>query len=83
MMAVIILMALTVIYLFQKKLFSRDKLIEKRISKGGCQNCGKHLPANTSVCPFCGFEQFKQCSQCDKPTYVFGKFCKECGHSNG
>lgn len=81
MMAVIILAALAVIYLFQKKLFSREKLIEKRISKGSCQNCGKHLPVNTSACPFCGFEQFKQCAHCDKPTYVFGKFCTECGHS--
>lgn len=81
MMAVIILAALALIYLFQKKLFSRDRLMVKRISKGECQNCGKRLPENTSICPFCGFNQFKQCSNCDKPTYVFGKFCKQCGHS--
>lgn len=81
MMAVIILASLALIYLFQKKLFSREKLMVKRISKGACQNCGTHLPENTSACPFCGFEQFKRCSNCDKPTYVFGKFCKECGHS--
>jgi len=81
MMAVIILASLALIYLFQKKLFSREKLMVKRISKGACQNCGKHLPENTSACPFCGFEQYKQCSKCGKPTYVYGKFCKECGHS--
>ena len=80
MMAVIILASLALIYLFQKKLFSREKLMVKRISKGSCQNCGRHLPENTSACPFCGFEQYKLCSNCNKPTYVFGIFCKECGH---
>lgn len=80
-MAVIILASLALIYLFQKKLFSRERLMVKRISKGACQNCGTRLPENTSACPFCGFEQYKQCSSCGKPTYVFGKFCKECGHS--
>jgi len=82
MMALIILGALGLIYLFQKKLFSEEKLIEKRISKGDCQDCGKHLPENISACPFCGFEQFKACGHCAKPTYVFSKFCKECGHSH-
>jgi RNA polymerase subunit RPABC4/transcription elongation factor Spt4 len=79
-MAAIILASLALIYLFQKKLFSREKLMIKRISKGACQNCGTHLPENASVCPFCGFEQYKQCSNCGKSTYVFGKYCKECGH---
>lgn len=78
-MAVSILIALALIYLFQKKLFSREKVIEKRIAKCSCQSCGKHLPNNISSCPFCGFEQFKECSHCHKPTYVYGKFCKECG----
>ena len=82
MMAVIILASLALIYFFQKKLFSREKLMVKRISKGACQNCGIHLPENTSVCPFCSFEQFKNCSNCGKPTYVFGIFCKECGHKD-
>lgn len=81
MMAITILAALGLIYFLQKKLFSREKLIEKRISKGLCQECGKHLPSGASACPFCGFEQFKQCGQCNKPTYVYGKFCSECGHS--
>ena len=47
--------ALFLIYIFQKKLFSREKVIERRISKGDCQQCGKHLPAGSPACPFCGF----------------------------
>jgi predicted RNA-binding Zn-ribbon protein involved in translation (DUF1610 family) len=80
LMGLVILAAMALIYLFQKKLFSREKLMEKRISNGSCQRCGKHLPLETHACPFCGFEQFKPCSHCGKPTYVYGEFCKECGH---
>jgi predicted RNA-binding Zn-ribbon protein involved in translation (DUF1610 family) len=80
LMGVIILAAMALIYFFQKKLFSREKLMEKRISNGSCQRCGKHLPLETHACPFCGFEQFKPCPHCSKLTYVYGKFCKECGH---
>jgi RNA polymerase subunit RPABC4/transcription elongation factor Spt4 len=71
--------ALLLIYIFQKKLFSQEKLIERRISKGECQHCGKHLPAGSQACPFCGFAQFKSCSNCNKLMHVHGKYCKECG----
>lgn len=71
--------ALFLIYIFQKKLFSREKLIERRISRGECQQCGKHLPAGSTACPFCGFVQYKKCSRCNNQTHVHGKFCRECG----
>lgn len=71
--------ALFLIYIFQKKLFSREKLIERRISKGECQQCGKHLPAGSTACPFCGFVQYKPCSNCNNQMHVHGKFCRECG----
>ena len=77
--AIAVVAALFLIYLFQKKLFSREKLLERRISKGECQQCGKRLPAGAHACPFCGFIQFKMCSYCNKPTHVHGKFCRECG----
>ena len=81
-MAVSILIALALIYVLQKKLFSKEKLIVKRISKGLCQNCNKHLPSGISSCPFCGFQQYKKCKHCEQPTYVYGEFCKECGNKN-
>jgi len=77
--ATAVVAALFLIYLFQKKLFSREKLLERRISKGECQQCGKHLPAGAHACPFCGFIQFTPCGYCNKPTHVHGKFCRECG----
>ncbi len=81
LMGVSIVAGLALIYLFQKKLFSREKLMEKRISKGLCQNCHQRLPPGSRVCPFCGFGQYRICSQCNQPTHVHGKFCRECGYS--
>lgn len=77
--AIAIMAALALIYTFQKKLFYRDKLMERRIAKGLCQHCGKHLPIGSKACPFCGFVQFKLCNACNRPTLIHGKFCKTCG----
>jgi ribosomal protein L40E len=79
-MALGVAAALFTIYIFQKKLFSREKLIQRRIAKGQCQKCGSQLPHAAHSCPFCGFLQLKPCASCQKPTYVFGKYCIECGN---
>jgi len=77
--AIAIAAALFLIYIFQKKLFSRDKLRDRRIAKGLCQQCGKHLPPGSLACPFCGFAQFRDCGNCNRPTMVYGKYCTACG----
>jgi hypothetical protein len=71
--------ALFLIYIFQKKLFSNERLIERRISKGDCQQCGRHLPAEAQACLFCGFVQFKPCSGCGNSMHVHSKYCMGCG----
>lgn len=79
--ALAIAVALFLIYIFQKKLFSREKLLEHRIARGECQQCGKHLPGDSPACPFCGFVQFKVCPHCQQRMHVHGKYCRECGES--
>jgi hypothetical protein len=79
LIAVAVAVALILVYFFQKKLFSVEKLRERRISKGECQSCGKYLPVGSSNCPFCGFGQFKVCSHCNRATFVYGSCCRECG----
>lgn len=76
-----VLVALAVIYLFQKKLFSREKLMQRRIAKGLCQDCGQRLPPDSRYCPACGAGQYRVCGHCHEPTHVHGKYCKACGHS--
>jgi len=80
LMGLAILTALALIYLLQKKLFSHERLLERRIARGQCQECGVHLQGDIAACPFCGFGQFRECSHCNRPTSVHGKYCRECGH---
>lgn len=79
LMAAGILASLGLIYLFQKRLFSRERLVARRISKGQCQECGAGLPAGSSACPMCGFSQYRPCPACKRPTHVYGRYCRECG----
>jgi len=81
MMVVGILAALALIYFLQKKIFSHQRLMNKRISKGQCQQCGVRLPANNEVCHACGFQQFRPCRHCHNPTYVHSEYCIVCGEN--
>lgn len=79
-MALAIAVTLVLIYVVQNKLFSREKLLARRISRGLCQDCGQHLPPGSAACPSCGFVQFKPCPHCGKPAHVFASYCAECGN---
>ncbi|MCK6393927.1 zinc ribbon domain-containing protein [Zoogloea sp.] len=78
-MAAVIATALVVIHVLQKKLFSREQLLERRIARGECQGCGKHLPADSSACPFCGYAQFSPCPSCQGLMHRHARFCHHCG----
>lgn len=79
LIGVAIVAALALIYLFQKKLFSREKLLQRRIAKGLCQACGQQLPPGSEYCTACGAAQFRSCSRCNALTHVHGRYCRACG----
>lgn len=79
MMVLGILATLALIYFLQKKIFSYQRLMNKRISKGQCQQCGVRLSQHNKVCHACGFQQFRQCRYCNSLTYVNSEYCIECG----
>ena len=74
-----IVVALGVVYLFQKKLFSREKLLRRRIAKGQCQACGEQLAAGSAHCTACGAAQFRTCRKCGVQTPLHGRYCRACG----
>lgn len=76
---VVVAVAGYLVYFFQKKLFSHEKLIERRIAKGCCLNCGKRLPHGDAACSSCGFVQQESCSSCGGATYKFARHCRCCG----
>ena len=79
LIALAIAAALALAYLFQKKLFSREKLLQRRIARGLCQDCGQRLPPDSAYCPACGAAQFRSCSRCNAPTPLHGRYCRACG----
>jgi hypothetical protein len=78
-MALAIVAALLLVYLFQKKLFSHERLLQKRIAQGMCQQCGARLAPGGSACTLCGFQQYRECTHCHEPTFKFGEYCRNCG----
>lgn len=76
-----VLAALVLIFVFQRKLFSHEKLMQRRIAKGQCQECGLHLPAGSRYCTACGADQYRSCPSCHELTHVYGKHCRGCGRS--
>lgn len=79
MIAVAIAAAMGLVYFFQKKLFSYERMMLRRIAKGQCQECGNVLPAGSSHCPSCGFGQYIPCPHCDSPAFIHGRHCPSCG----
>lgn len=71
--------AVLLIYLLQKHLFNREKIIEKRIRNRNCVGCGKKLPVNDKHCFECGMSQYQDCPECNQLTHVNSKYCRECG----
>lgn len=80
--ATAIMAALALIYLLQRKLFSRERLLQRRIAKGLCQACGLPLPPGSRHCPACGSAQFRACAQCGQPMHVHARYCMACGQSS-
>lgn len=81
MIALGVVLALALIYLFQKKLFSQERLMQRRIAKGECHACGLHLPAGSRHCPGCGTGQYRTCPHCQQATLIHGRFCTVCGRA--
>ena len=70
---------LLLVFLIQKKVFSRERTMQKRLSRGACIQCGKKIPTGAASCPYCGTGQMMPCGSCEIPTPSAGAFCIHCG----
>jgi hypothetical protein len=81
--ALAVAVALAAAFALQRWLFSRERLLERRIAKGQCQRCGKRLPRGARACPFCGYAQARACGACGGLTPLHAPFCSACGAAAG
>lgn len=80
--AVAIAVAMALIYLFQRKLFSPERVLQRRIARGECHACGLRLPPGSRHCPACGAAQFRECRHCHQQTLTHCRFCTFCGQAD-
>jgi hypothetical protein len=74
-----VLLSLFFIYILQKKVFTKDKLMRRRLEKKKCIDCGRPLPYQIHFCPFCGVSQKLTCKNCHQETLQGATFCTHCG----
>ena len=72
--------ALFIVYVFQKKLFSIEKTIARRIDRGLCMDCGRPLKPGALFCWHCGVSLTKECDRCHQSTPTCSKYCVGCGN---
>jgi hypothetical protein len=76
-----IAVGLFLVYFIQRKVFSRKKIMQKRLAKGVCIACSRNLPPGAAFCPFCGTGQRVTCTACGEETPSGGTCCIHCGAS--
>jgi ribosomal protein L40E len=74
-----IAIGLFLIVFIQRKVFNKQKVMQKRLAKGTCIVCNKQLPSDAKICPFCGVKQMVDCTTCKKETPLAGTYCIHCG----
>ncbi|QHI68143.1 zinc ribbon domain-containing protein [Tichowtungia aerotolerans] len=75
----IIIIGLLIVCFIQRKLFNKQKVLQKRLARGACTACSKRLPPGAVYCPFCGTGQLRTCTACGKQTPSGGACCIHCG----
>jgi len=79
LMIAAILLSLFLIYILQKKVFTKERLMRRRLEKKKCIDCGRPLPHQLHFCPFCGGSQNSTCKNCHQETLQGASFCTHCG----
>ncbi|MEB3224246.1 MAG: zinc ribbon domain-containing protein [Synechococcus sp.] len=76
---IIPLLGFGLIKFLQRFIFNAKVQAKNRIQKQRCIQCSCHLRLEDQFCPFCGFEKYIHCPQCETQTYKYTEFCRHCG----
>ncbi len=67
------------IYIIQKKVFTKGRMLRRRLLNKQCIGCGKRIEYDVAFCPFCGEETKIICKHCNKETLKGFDYCIKCG----
>ena len=68
-----------IIWLFQTKLFTKQKSAVRYYAAGRCPQCGIKIKEISHFCPVCGYAIMVECSSCKQMTAGNLPFCAQCG----
>jgi len=77
---IIPLVGFLIIKFFQKITSNPKGKVTTRVQKSQCIRCAKKIRLHDLYCPYCGFDQYINCENCQTSTYKNLPFCKQCGH---
>jgi len=80
--ALSILFIVFIVWLFQTKLFTKEKYFVKRYTSGRCMKCNSKINYNENFCPVCGDSLKIECPDCKKTTVKNLPYCLNCGRKN-
>ena len=74
-----ILFIVFIIWLFQTKIFTKEKNRIRLYEKHKCISCNTIIDYKDKFCPICGINLYVQCPECKGETINFLPFCQKCG----
>ena len=74
-----ILFIVFVIWIFQTRIFPKEKNSIKLYEKHRCMSCNTKIDYRNKFCPICGTNLHIQCAECKGDTINFLPFCQNCG----
>lgn len=77
-----VLFIIFIIWLFQTKLFTKEKNFIRRYTTGKCMNCNSKINYSADFCPVCGYSLKVECPDCKKSTVRNIPYCMNCGRKN-
>ncbi len=80
LIVVAVLISLFFIYIIQKKVFTKGRMLRRRLLNKQCIGCGKRIEYDVNFCPFCGEETKIVCKHCKKETLKGFDYCIKCGN---
>ncbi|NOG85567.1 MAG: zinc ribbon domain-containing protein [Planctomycetes bacterium] len=79
LIVVAVIITFFLIYIIQKKVFTKSRMLRQRLLRKQCMSCGRKIEHDGDFCPFCGKETKIVCKHCNKITPKGFDYCIQCG----
>jgi len=68
------------VYVLQQRYFTRERILQRRLSSDNCPECGGNLRSEAHFCSHCGHPVGQDCPECAGYVTRLDAYCASCGH---